>query len=134
MLKIARNECHQLLQQNKMKELETHLKTFEEQFEKLNNLKSKVQELMLEEDEGIDYIEDIVQEDDAPIEELQNRIKELKEGKNEKIKADQTEEERLQRRHDEEKRLETIRLTFKKQFRVSQRWSTSKQRCESDNF
>ena len=58
MLKIARNECHQLLQQNKIKELETHLKTFEEQFEKLNNLKSKVQELMLEEDEGIDYIEE----------------------------------------------------------------------------
>ena len=58
MLKIARNECHQLLQQNKIKELETHLKTFEEQFEKLNNLKSKVQELMLEEDESIDYIEE----------------------------------------------------------------------------
>ena len=58
MLKIARNECHQLLQQNKIKELETHLKTFEEQFEKLNNLKSKVQELMLEEDEGIEYIEE----------------------------------------------------------------------------
>ena len=58
MLKIARNECHQLLQQNKIKELETHLKTFEEQFEKLNNLKSKVQELMLEKDESIDYIEE----------------------------------------------------------------------------
>ena len=58
MLKIARNECHQLLQQNKIKELETHLKTFEEQFEKLNNLKSKDQELMLEEDESIDYIEE----------------------------------------------------------------------------
>ena len=58
MLKIARNECHQLLQQNKIKELETHLKTFEEQFEKLNNLKSKIQELMLEEDESIDYIEE----------------------------------------------------------------------------
>ena len=58
MLKIARNECHQLLQQNKIKELETLLKTFEEQFEKLKNLKSKVQELMLEEDEGIDYIEE----------------------------------------------------------------------------
>ena len=57
---------------------------------------------------------DIVQENDAPIEELQNRIKELKEGKSEKIKADQTEEERLQRRHDEEKRLETIRLSSKK--------------------
>ena len=57
---------------------------------------------------------DIVQENDAPIEELQNRIKELKEGENEEIKADQTEEGCLQRRHDEEKRIKTIRLSFKK--------------------
>ena len=34
MLKIARDEYHQLLQRNKIKELETHLKTFEERSEK----------------------------------------------------------------------------------------------------
>ena len=38
----------------------------------------------------------------------------MKEGENEEIKADQTEEECLQRRHDKEKRIETIRLSFKK--------------------
>ena len=35
-LKVGRNECHQLLQWNKIKELETHLKVFEERFEELN--------------------------------------------------------------------------------------------------
>ena len=45
MLKIARNECLRLLQQNKIKELETQLKTFQERLEVLNNLKSKVQGL-----------------------------------------------------------------------------------------
>ena len=38
----------------------------------------------------------------------------MKEGENEEIKADQTEEGCLQRRHDEEKRIKTIRLSFKK--------------------
>ena len=86
MLKIARNGCHQLLYQNKIKELETHLKTSEERLEELNNLKSKVQELMLEKDESIEHIEEWsskyeaeVQENDAPTEEFENRIKELKE-------------------------------------------------------
>ena len=79
MLKIARNECHRLLQQNKIKELETHLKLFEERLEKLSNLKSKVQELMLEDDESIERIKEwssrheaVVQENFAPIEELQH--------------------------------------------------------------
>ena len=34
MLKIARDEYHQLLQRNKIKELEAQLKTFEERLEK----------------------------------------------------------------------------------------------------
>ena len=54
--------------------------------EELNNLKSKVQELMLEKDESIEHLEEWsskyeaeVQENDAPTEEFENRIKELKE-------------------------------------------------------
>ena len=75
MLKIARNECHRLVQRNKIKELRACLKTFEERLEELNNLKSKVQELILENDESIEHIEEWpskhefeVQENDAPIE------------------------------------------------------------------
>ena len=76
MLKIPINECRK-------KELETHLKTSEERFEELNNLKSKFQELM-QKDESIEHIEEWsskheakVQENDAPTKELENRINEL---------------------------------------------------------
>ena len=50
MLKIASNKCHQFFQQNKIKELEIHCKTYEECVKELNNLKSKVQQLTLEKD------------------------------------------------------------------------------------
>lgn len=90
MLKIARNECHQLLQQNKIKELETHLKTFEQRLENLKNLKNKVQELLFGNDESIEHngkcsnkYKAEGQENDAPTEELQNRVKKLKEREHE---------------------------------------------------
>ena len=86
-------------------ELEAHYQIFQECLEGLNIFKSKFQELMLEKDEGIKHIEEWsskleaeVQEDDAPIEELENRIKELKERENDERKAgeDQIEGEPLQ--------------------------------------
>lgn len=90
MLKIARNECHQLLQQNKIKELETHLKTFEQRLENLKNLKNKVQELLFGNEESIEHTGKCSnkykaeeQENDAPTEELQNRVKKLKEREHE---------------------------------------------------
>ena len=69
MLKLARNECHRFLQRNKTKELEMHLKKFEECLEELNNLKSKVQELMLEKNESIEHIEEWSSKYEASIQE-----------------------------------------------------------------
>ena len=46
MLKIARIECCLLFQRSKIKELEIHLKTYEECLKELNNLKRKVQQLL----------------------------------------------------------------------------------------
>ena len=61
--------------------------------EELNNLKSKDQELMLENDKSTENIEEWsrkheseVQENDGPLEELQKRTKELKEKKIKKKK------------------------------------------------
>ena len=91
----------------------------------LNNLKTKVQELMLEQYKSIEHIEEWstkheaeVQENDAPLGELQKRIKELKEIKNKEKKAegDQIEEQHLQRKYDEEKRLETIKIELRQTF------------------
>ena len=78
---------------------------------------------MLKKDESIEHIEEwsnkheaVVQEKDAPIEELQSRIKELKERENkERIgEEDQNEEACLQWRFDKETMLKPWRLNFGK--------------------
>ena len=53
-----------------------------------------------------------VQEYDAPIEELQNRIMELKQRESQegKVEVDQLEEKRLQQRYNEERKLETMKF------------------------
>ena len=86
-------------------------------------MKSKIQELMLNKDESIEYIEEWsrkheAQENDALIEELQNRIKEGKKRENEEriAEKDQIEKECLQRRYDEEKRLETMKVELRQTF------------------
>ena len=86
-------------------------------------MKSKIQELMLNKDESIEYIEEWsrkheAQENDALIEELQNRIKEVKKRENEEriAEKDQIEKECLQRRYDEEKRLETMKVELRQTF------------------
>ena len=101
---------NRLLQGNKIKKLETHLKTFEERLEELKSMKSKVQEFreekrrMLEKNEPIEEWsskhEAKIWENDALIEEYQNRITELKERENKERRAeeDQIEEERLKRK------------------------------------
>ena len=136
MLKIARNECHQLLQQNMIKELEAYLKIFEERLEELNNLKIKDQDLMLENYENIEHIEEWpskhesgVQENDAPTEELYRRIKELKEIENKwrKAEEDQIDEEHLQRRYDEEKQLETMKIELRQTFKQKNEGNSGKQ-------
>ena len=82
---------------------------------------------MLEKNESIEHIEEWskkheaeVNENDVPVEDFQNRINELKEGENEKRKAgkNQIEEERLQRRPDEEKGLETMKTDPRQAFQL----------------
>ena len=72
--------------------------------EKVHELKGKIQELKLDQDENMEEIEKWTskhepenQEYHAPIEELQNRIMELKQRESHKRKAevDQLQEERL---------------------------------------
>ena len=100
MLQITRNECPRILQQNKIRKLEKHLQMFEECLEEVYQLKGKIQELKLEQEE--------VQEYNAPIEKPQSRTMELKkrESQERKAEVDQVEEERLQRRYNKERKLE----------------------------
>ena len=80
---------------------------------------------MLKKDESIEHIEEWsskheaeVQENDAPVEHLQKGMKELKEieKKERKAEEDQIEEKHLQRRYDEEKRLETMKIELPQTF------------------
>ena len=89
-----------------IRELETHLKTFKERLEEMNNLKSKVTELMVKRDERINNIEEWsskheaeVEENDVPIQELQTNKKELKERENEERKAGKAEEDQIEKEH-----------------------------------
>ena len=139
MLKIARNKCHRLFQQIMIKELETHLKTFKERLEEMNNLKSKVTELMVKRDERINNIEEWsskheaeVEENDVPIQELQTNKKELKERENEERKAgkaeeDQIEKEHLHRSYGEEKQLETMKREHRRTFEQKTEGNSGKQ-------
>ena len=139
MLKIARNKCHRLFQQIIIKELETHLKTFKERLEEMNNLKSKVTELMVKRDERIKHIEEWsskheaeVEENDVSIQELQTNKKELKERENEERKAgkaeeDQIEKEHLHRSYGEEKQLETMKRELRRTFEQKTEGNSGKQ-------
>ena len=112
MLQITGNECPQIRQRSKIRELEKHLQMSEERLEEVQELKLEQEENMKEIKKWTSKHEAKVQEYDAPIEELQNRIMELKQRESQERKAevDQLEEERLQQRYNEERKLETMKF------------------------
>ena len=122
MLQITINECPRILQRSKIRELEKHLQILEERLEEVHELKEKIQELKLEQEENMEEIEKWtskheteVQKYDAPIEELQNKIMEFKQKESQERKAEvnQLEEERLQQRYNEERKLKTMKFNVR---------------------
>ena len=57
MLQITRNEYHRILQRSKIRDLEKHLQMFEERLDEVHELKGKIRELKLEQEENIEEIE-----------------------------------------------------------------------------
>ena len=95
MLQITRNECPQILQRSKIRQLEKHLQMLEERLKKVHELKGKIQELRKEQEENMEEIEKWtskheteVQEYYAPIEELQNQIMVLKQRESQERKVE----------------------------------------------
>ena len=85
LLQITRNECPRILQRSKIRELVKHIQMLVERLEEVLELKGKIQGLKLEQEVNMEEIEKWtskheaeLQEYDAPIEELQNKIMELK--------------------------------------------------------
>ena len=119
MLEIAERETERLLKRNKLNELQNHLANIEKRLDVLQDLKYKVQELMIsesEESKAIDEFTTKIEEDmarfDGVVSELEKSVKRLNDGEQAKTrsKVDQEQEENFRRRYEEEMQLEEMRI------------------------
>ena len=125
MLELAERETERLLKRNKLNELQKHLANIEKRFDVLQDLKCKVQELMIsesEESKAIDEFTTKIEEDmtrfDGVVSELEKSVKRLNDGEQAKTrsKVDQEQEENFRRRYEEEMRLEEMRMAMRKKY------------------
>ena len=84
MLDIKEKESARMLKRGMIKELEKHANEIETRVEEIQDLKGKVQELMLESekqieeiDEWTNEIEGLIEKYDQPLEKVQKLLKEL---------------------------------------------------------
>ena len=125
MLELAERESERLLKRNKLNELQKNLANIEKRLDILQDLKYKVQELMINEredskaiDEFTAKIEGGMARFDAVVSELEKSVKQLNDGEQAKIrsKVDQEQEENFRRRYEEEMRLEEMRMEMRRKY------------------
>ena len=94
MLELAERETERLLKRNKLNELQKHLANIEKRFDVLQDLKCKVQELMIsesEESKAIDEFTTKIEEDmmrfDGVVSELEKSVKRLNDGEQAKTRS-----------------------------------------------
>ena len=125
MLELAERESERLLKRNKLNELQKNLANIEKRLDILQDLKYKVQELMINEredskaiDEFTAKIEGGMARFDAVVSELEKSVKQLNDGEQAKIrsKVDQEQEENFRRRCEEEMRLEEMRMEMRRKY------------------
>ena len=125
MLELAERETERLLKRNNLNELQKHLANIEKRLDVLQDLKYKVQELMISESEESKEIDEFtmkIKEDmtrfDGVISELEKSVKRLNDGEQAKVrsKVDQDQEGNFRRRYEEEMRLEEMRMEMRKKY------------------
>ena len=125
MLELTERETERLLKRNKLNELQNHLVNIEKRLDVLQDLKYKVQELMIsesEESKAIDEFTAKIEGDmarfDGVVSELEKSVKRLNDGEQVKTrsKVDQEQEENFRRRYEEEMRLEEMRMEMRKKY------------------
>ena len=125
MLELAERETERLLKRSKLNELQKHLANIEKRLDVLQDLKYKVQELMIsesEESKAIDEFTTKIEEDmarfDGVVSELEKSVKQLNDGEQAKTrsKVDQEQEENFRKRYEEEMRLEEMRMEMRKKY------------------
>ena len=123
MLELAERETERLLKRNKLNELQKHLANIEKRLDVLQDLKYKVQELMIsesEESKATDEFTAKIEEDmarfDGVVSRLEKSVKRLNDGEQAKTrgKVDQEQEDNFRRRYEEEMRLEEMRMEMRK--------------------
>ena len=124
MLELAERESERLLKRNKLNKLQKHLANIEKRLDVLQDLKYKVQELMISESEESKAIHEFttkIEEDmarfDGVVSELEKSVKRLNDGEHgvkTRRKVDQEQEEHFRRRCDEEMRLEEMKMEMRK--------------------
>ena len=125
MLELAERETKQLLKRNELNKLQKHLANIEKRLDVLQDLKHKVQELMIsesEESKATDEFTTKIEEDmarfDGVVNELEKSVKRLNDGEQVKpwSKVDQEHEENFRRRYEEEMRLKEMRMEMRKKY------------------
>ena len=125
MLELAERETEQLLKRNELNKLQKHLANIEKRLDVLQDLKHKVQELMIsesEESKATDEFTTKIEEDmatfDGVVNELEKSVKRLNDGEQAKpwSKVDQEHEENFRRRYEEEMRLKEMRMEMRKKY------------------
>ena len=94
MLELAERESERLLKRNKLNKLQKHLANIEKRLDVLQDLKYKVQELMIsesEESKAIDEFTTKIEEDmarfDGVVSELEKSVKRLNDGEQAKTRS-----------------------------------------------
>ena len=125
MLELAERETERLLKRNNLNELQKHLANIEKRLDVLQDLKYKVQELMISESgesKAIDEFTTKIEEDmtrfHGVVSELEKSVKRLNDGEQAKArsKVDQEQEENFRRRYGEEMRSEEMRMEMRKKY------------------
>ena len=125
MLELAERKTERLLKSSKLNELQRHLANIEKRLDELQDLKHKVQELMIsesEESKAIDEFTANIEEDmvrfDGVVSELDKSVKRLNDGEQAKTrsKVDREQEDNFRRRYEEEMRLEEVRMEMRKKY------------------
>ena len=119
MLELAERESERLLKRNELNELQKNLANIEKRLDILQDLKYKVQELMINEREDSKAIDEFTAKiEEGMVSELEKSVKQLNDGEQAKIrsKVDQEQEENFRRRYEEEMRLEEMRMEMRRKY------------------
>ena len=125
MLELTERETERLLKRNKPNKPQKQLANIEKRLDVSQDLKYKVQERMISENEESKAIDEFtvkIEGDmarfDGIVSELEKSVKRLNDGEQAKTwnKVDQEQEENFRRRYEEEMRLEEMRMEMIKEY------------------